>query len=419
MKGGFLEKQISREATQRPKKGDDTSSREWDQRTADGMAKVLEEILLENNRLARNDLERRIRSGTGVRDFKARCCGAPDVPVPGEDEDIAARLLKDYTKPSALRDMAGVVMEQATELFVRVQQRGKTDGMSMDAETEVSVLRSVIKECLIRHVLKLINSENSGSAASGSHDAGLLATPQGYFGGDLNSFGSDAIRGFMEDGYGVTDDFVDEDTTRDVARELELLEFDGKLMEVQQQKMTGYRTDKIYWLTYEALDREKQPGLVTLMKKMISIPFELNKKCSLYLQASSTFQIACYPKNAYYKRHVDGGYEELNNGRKVSAVFYANPSWSEGDGGHLRMYKRKLNPFQIEDLKAKGKEVPDQTIHEAVDEIAPQGGRLVLFRSRDMPHEVLPTRQKRFAISLWLSGPPGPGDQPDGHYSKT
>lgn len=308
---------------------------------------------------------------------------------------------------------------QATELFVRVQQRGKTDGMSMDAETEVSVLRSVIKECLIRHVLKLINTDNSGSSASGSHDAGLLATPQGYFGGDLNSFGSDAIRGLMEHGYGYTDDFVDDDTTRDVYKELEFLEFDGKMVEVQQQKMTGYRTDKIYWLTYEALDREKQPGLVTLMKKMISIPFELNKKCSLYLQASSTFQIACYPKNAYYKRHVDGGYDNLNNGRKVTAIFYANPSWSEGDGGHLRVYKRKLNPFQIEDMKAKGSEVPDQAAHEVAEEIEPLGGRLVLFRSRDVPHEVLPTNQKRFAISLWLMGPPGPGDMPDGHHAKT
>lgn len=72
-----------------------------------------EEILLENNRIARNDLERRIRTGTGVRDFKGRCCGAPDTPVPGEDDDIAARLLREYTKPSALRDMAGTIMEQA------------------------------------------------------------------------------------------------------------------------------------------------------------------------------------------------------------------------------------------------------------------------------------------------------------------
>jgi len=310
-------------------------------------------------------------------------------------------------------------MEQAGEIFSRVQQRGKDDGMSMDAETEVKVLRDVVKECLIRHVLKLINMDNSGTSAAGSHDAGLLATPQGYFGGDLDSFGRDVIRDLMEKGYGYQDDFVDDNTVRDVFKEIEYMEYDGKLVEVQQQKMTGYRSDKIQWLTYEALDREKQPGLVTLMKKMISIPFELNKKCSLYLQANSTFQISYYAKGAYYKRHIDGGYEDLNNGRKITAIFYANPCWSEADGGQLRVYKRKLNPFQIEHMKSKGQEVPDQTKHEVEEDIVPLGGRLVLFRSRDIPHEVLPSGGKRFAVSLWLMGPAGPGDQPEGHHAKT
>ena len=31
----------------------------------------------------------------------------------------------------------------------------------------------------------------------------------------------------------------------------------------------------------QGLEREKQPGLLELFKKMISIPFELNKKCAL------------------------------------------------------------------------------------------------------------------------------------------
>merc|ERR550525_1234140 len=169
---------------------------------------------------------------------------------------------------------------------------------------------------MIRHILKCIKMDNSGVHASGSHDAGLLATPQGYFGGDLNSFQGDTIRGLMEKGYGFEDGFMDEDTNNNIYSELELLDYDGKLVEVQQQKMTGHRTDRIYWLNYEGLDREKQPGLVTLMKNMISVPFELNKKCSLYLQASASFQLACYPSKGFYKKHVDGGYEDINNGRK-------------------------------------------------------------------------------------------------------
>mmetsp|Transcript_64529 Transcript_64529/g.135430 ORF Transcript_64529/g.135430 Transcript_64529/m.135430 type:complete len:420 (-) Transcript_64529:23-1282(-) len=419
MKGGFLDKQIAREASSRPAKEEISGTRDWDEATKDGMVKVLEEILLENNRLARNDLERRIRSGTGVRDFRGRCCGAPNEPEPLEDEDIAARLLREHTKPSALRDHVATIMEQATQIFTRVQEKGKKDNMSMDSETEIQVLRDVIKECMIRHLLKCVNGENAGTTANSSHDAGLLATPQGYTAGELNSFSSECIRGLMEDGYGYEDDFVDENVSRNVLKEMEFLDFDGKMSEVQQQKMTNYRNDRIMWLNFEALDREKQPGLVTLMKKLISVPFELNKKCSLYLQASSTFQLAVYPKDAYYKRHVDGGYEDLNNGRKITAVFYPNVNWSDGDGGELKVYKRLLNPFQLQDYAKRGEKPPEHNKDEANEEIAPIGGRLVLFRSRDIPHEVLRSCKKRYAISLWLMGPPGPGDQADGHHTRT
>merc|ERR1712187_214078 len=172
----------------------------------------------------------------------------------------------------------------------------------------------------------------------------------------------------MEKGYGYQDGFLDETLSGKVLKELEFLDFDGKLTEVQQQKMTGYRTDRIHWLQYEALDRVKQPGLVSLMKKMISIPFELNKKCSLYLQASSSFQIACYPVTGYYKKHVDGGYDDTNNGRKISAIFYVNKSWSSGDGGELRVYKRRPNPFEIEKARKEGSEIPEKPPDEAVED---------------------------------------------------
>merc|ERR1712060_210720 len=164
---------------------------------------------------------------------------------------------------------------------------------------------------------------------------------------------------------------------------------------------------------------EKQPGLLELFKKMISIPFELNKKCSLYMQASATFQISCYPTNGFYKKHVDGGYEDLNNGRKITAIYYANPAWAWEDGGRLKMYKKKPNPFEIEKRKSQGLEIPENEKDEEVEQIDPVGGRIVVFRSRDMPHEVMVTKKKRYAVSLWLMGPPGPGDQPDGHHTQT
>lgn len=379
---------------------------------------VFREILAERSRLALNDLERRVRTGTGVREFRGKCCGAPDAPEPEEEQDSASRLIKEYTRPAALRDMVAPVMEQVSDIFTRIKTKGVRDGLTMDSATEIQVLRDTIKEALIRHILAAINSQNSGGYAAGSHDAGLLATPQGYFAGDLESISPDTIRNLMELGYGYQDDFMSEADVDKIYGEMEYFDFDGKYVEVQQQKISGYRTDRIGWFTPESLDREKQPGLSALFKKMISIPFELNKKCSLYLQASANFQLSCYAEKARYKKHVDGGYNDLNNGRKITAIFYPNSvSWSSRDGGHLKMYKRKPNPFQVAKMEEAEREKKDPPDEEA-EQIAPSGGRLVLFRSRDMPHEVMPCCRKRYAVSLWLMGPAGPGDQQD-HYTPT
>lgn len=346
-----------------------------------------------------------MRSGTGVREFRGKCCGAADEPVPESEQDIAYRLIEDFTKPSALRDAAGPIMEWAQEIFGNVKRKWAQSGQRMDTETEIQVMKDVVKECLIRYVVKQINTENSEAFAANSHDAGLLATPQGHTIGDLESLDVDCVKGLMEQGYGIQENFLKDDLVKDVYRELEMIDFEGKLSIVQQQKMAGVRSDKICWVNYEGLDREKQPGLLELFKKMISIPFELNKKCSLYLQASGSFQLASYPKEAFYKKHMDGGYDsKLNNGRKVTAIFYANQDWTSSDGGQLRLYKRRPNPFQLE----KGASEPEED--EMEHDVNPVGGRLVLFRSRDIPHEVLPTGRKRFAVSLWLPGPAGPGD---------
>lgn len=418
MKGGFLDDAISRESAARPKREEARGQKIWDEKTVGEVVEVLSEILNDNNRMAKNDLERRLRSGAGGREFRGRCAGMPEGPLPGEDEDIASRLLKEFTRPSALQDHIEPIMEQATEIFGRVQAKGVADGLTMDKEDSVQVLRDIIKECMIRHILKCMNAENSDAHASGSHDAGLLATPAGYTAGDLNSLDSDCVRNLMERGWGVMDGFVDETVVSDIHRELELLDFDGKFVEVQQQKMTGYRTDRIHWLSYDGLDREKQQGLGALMKKMMSLPFELNKKCSLYLQVSGTFQLAVYPgSSGFYRKHVDGGYDDINNGRKITAVFYANKTWSSSDEGQCRLYKRRPNPFQAAKMRSQGTEPPAEGADEVDEEVEPVGGRLLLFRSRDVPHEVLRAARKRYAISLWVMGPAGPGDQPDDHHA--
>ena len=73
--------------------------------------------------------------------------------------------------------------------------------------------------------------------------------------------------------------------------------------------------------------------------------------------------------------------------RAVTAILYLNPDWEEAHGGCLRV--------QLEDEKGE------------VD-VAPAWGRVVLFDSRRITHEVRPTSFGRWALTAWIN------DGPDG-----
>jgi SM-20-related protein len=68
----------------------------------------------------------------------------------------------------------------------------------------------------------------------------------------------------------------------------------------------------------------------------------------------------------------------------VSIILYLNDSWKEADGGQLRLY------------------LPQDDGTERVEDVLPIGGRLVVFLSAEVPHEVLPTHKPRLSITGWL-----------------
>lgn len=100
------------------------------------------------------------------------------------------------------------------------------------------------------------------------------------------------------------------------------------------------------------------------------------------------------------------------------AVLYLNePSWdTERQGGSLRCYVKgeeeavgaggATGPAatRIISLSATNKSQQDQQRWQHMD-IAPQGGRLVLFDSKAVLHEVLPSHQGvgRMALTVWIS----------------
>ena len=168
------------------------------------------------------------------------------------------------------------------------------------------------------------------------------------------------------------------------------------------------------------------------------------------VESRSKAMCTVYPGGgARYVRHVDNAGE---NGRLITALLYLNPEWEEGDGGELRVFRclrgrdalagagfvecdaGSLSAADAFETVARRRESnrsaaaprcevllpggagglrpvativgggPEETaaIPVRLTDVAPLGGRLVLFKSdARVPHEVLPARSPRYAVTLW------------------
>jgi len=94
------------------------------------------------------------------------------------------------------------------------------------------------------------------------------------------------------------------------------------------------------------------------------------------------FHYALYPEGTFYKRHLDTFQNDSR--RKLSMVCYLNDEdWKPEYGGELALYT--------------GTKELEQTIN-----IYPLQGRMVIFESQVLEHEVKPVKQPRLSITGWL-----------------
>lgn len=157
-------------------------------------------------------------------------------------------------------------------------------------------------------------------------------------------------------------------------QKLELDEFKqagiGALNEFRVEK--SIRSDEIFWLE-RARDRELDVyfGLVD------EVIAQLNRLCFLSISGSE-FHLAHYPPGSFYKRHLDQ-FDSRSN-RLISMVCYLNEKWSPEHGGELRLYASDGSYRDVEPLP----------------------GRMALFKSDVVPHEVLLSKAPRYSITGWL-----------------
>ncbi|MDP4748499.1 MAG: 2OG-Fe(II) oxygenase [Algoriphagus sp.] len=183
--------------------------------------------------------------------------------------------------------------------------------------------------------------------------------------------------------YVVVDDFVDEGFRKALLKEQIDLLNQGQFTKAaigkgdQRQVRTEIRSDEVLWMDSTALS----PLQAIFWEKVAEVQQVLNRRCFLGLK-SFEGHFARYPIGSFYKRHLDQFHAVPH--RIVTIILYLNESWTEADGGQLRMY------------------FPQEDGSERMEDVLPLGGRLVVFLSEEIPHEVLPTQKDRISITGWL-----------------
>lgn len=99
---------------------------------------------------------------------------------------------------------------------------------------------------------------------------------------------------------------------------------------------------------------------------------------------------------ARFANHIDN---TTCDGRMLTVVTYLNPDWNPELGGQLRVQlaQKYRDTCTIELTKSEESEGP---VTEFVD-VFPECGRVVMFYSSEVRHEVMPTFGHRHACTIW------------------
>ncbi len=137
------------------------------------------------------------------------------------------------------------------------------------------------------------------------------------------------------------------------------------------------RRDSVCWFDADG-EAGVRPGVevALFLARLDGLVQHLNGTCFLGLRRVEC-HASCFEPGAFYSAHTDAFRGAV--GRVISYCYYLNDAWIATSGGCLRLHGA------------------------AALDVAPTLDRLVVFRSADQRHEVLPTSTRRLSLTGWLS----------------
>jgi SM-20-related protein len=208
---------------------------------------------------------------------------------------------------------------------------------------------------------------HTASSAQDESDTDLSAELEQRIGNDL-----------FDQGWSQQDGFLSVELSHALAAECRALIASGAMKKAgigRGEELTirpDVRGDHIKWLR-----RGESAACDRYLHLMAQLQTALNRSFFLGL-ADYESHFAFYPPGTSYQTHLDRFRDD--DKRVISAVIYLNDAWLPEHGGALRLHP--------EDKPA-------------VD-VLPLAGRLALFLSDSMPHEVLPATRDRLSLAGWF-----------------
>jgi SM-20-related protein len=198
----------------------------------------------------------------------------------------------------------------------------------------------------------------------------------------MNNFGESTFETVADDlaneGYAIVDNFLDDKETEQL---IKLDEFQNGLLHMRKAgvgQQTDFRInesirgDYIRWIDKSAA----VPQVKVYIDRINDMMRYINRTLFLSLK-DIELHMTVYPAGAYYKRHLDQF--KPGDHRKLSVICYLNKDWTDDFGGQLRMYLKR-----------------------GILDVLPSAGRMVVFRSDSIEHEVLPSKKERLSITGWM-----------------
>lgn len=188
----------------------------------------------------------------------------------------------------------------------------------------------------------------------------------------------DLDHSIQENGFYIAHSPLSTQALHDLFKYYELLKHNNLLRQarigkgLQEQKATSIRSDYIFWID----DWEVSKGLSQYKSFLEQLMDFMIQNFRLPLKRFEA-HFASYPPGTFYKKHYDQHSKSMH--RQVSIILYLTDH-KEGDGGELMLYPKGNSPLKVK----------------------PEVGKIVIYPSRGMLHEVLQSHNQRVSLTAWM-----------------